>query len=566
MKLLESIGNPLDIRQLNIESLKLLTKEVRDKIISVTEKNGGHLASSLGAVDGIISLLKVFDFSKDKIIFDVGHQAYAYKILTERRDDFDTIRQNGGISGFPLISESKYDSFSSGHAGDSLAAALGYCGARDKLEKDYNVIVFIGDASFVNGENLEALFAQDKKPKKLLVVLNDNGMSISKNGNGLYKLISSMALSKNNIIDGNHFMESVGFKYKTCDGHDIEKMCDIFTDFSKSGEPTIVQITTQKGKGYLPAEISAENYHGVSKDFNLQSSGFSSVAGALVNDAISKNDKVVAIVAGMAHGTGIDRVKDCYPNNFVDVGISEDFAVTYAAGLALGGLKPIVCIYSTFLQRAYDQIITNVCLQNLPVIFLIDRAGAVGADGYTHQGVFDLSYLSHIPNLKIFTPKDDAEFSDLLNYALSLNSPVAIRYPNGNFKTHEKHLQINDDNLWEIVKEGSGKVVLACGSRALNIAIEAFKNSDCAIVNARSVKPIDRKILNRYFDRDFITVEDNVLYGGFASQIALYLCSGDYKGKLKNFAFGDEFIPHATVEEQFESFQITVEELRKYIK
>ena len=567
MCLLNSLTLPNGIKSLDKEELVALASEVRSKIVDTTSLNGGHLASSLGAVDAIIAMLYSFDFEKDKVIFDVGHQSYAYKILTDRRDSFSTLRQDNGISGFPMVEESKYDSFTSGHAGDSLAAALGYSAARDKFNLSYNVITFIGDASFVNGENLEAIFSQNSKPNNFLIILNDNGMSISKNVNGLSKILSSSeAGTKAGDFNGADLMRDLGITYYGIyDGHDIGALIDAFDQYKKNPVASLIHIKTVKGKGYLPAETAAEYYHGVSKDFVANTSEFSAHVGEIICDKIAHNDNVIAVVAGMEHGTGTEVVHNRYPDNFVDVGISEDFAVTYAAGLARGGLRPIVCIYSTFLQRAYDQIVTNVCAQNLPVIFMIDRAGVTGGDGVTHQGVFDTAYLSHVPNMTVLSPKDVKELDDMLNFALTLNGPVAIRYPNGSIRSFNVHTQISSSALWEIQKNGLGKCILAFGARALQVALEAAKDTDSAVINARACKPIDEAMLSRYLDRDIITIEDGCRIGGFGSIIALALAERKYSRQIKVLGISDNFVKHGSQSRQFANSGLTADGLRKLL-
>lgn len=581
MSILESIKKYEDIKSLSIESLKLLAGDVREKIISATYKNGGHLASSLGTVEIIIALLYVFDFNKDKIIFDVGHQAYAYKILTDRKDGFDDLKTSKGISGFPLIFESKFDSFSSGHAGDALAAALGYAVGRDKLGDDYYVISFIGDGAFCNGETLEALTNSSKKPRNFLTILNDNGMSIAENSSALFNCENSVKEDIKNVQSLQVFdnkkstdLSSVsqclnfakfGYEYsEIADGHDLEKLIKFFTEFKKSGNPCFLHVKTKKGKGYLPAEEKSEIFHGVNKNFAAAANDFSDSLGDILLKKIQDDKNIVVIVAGMSLGVGVDQVKKRFPDNFIDVGIAEDFAVTLASGLALSGVKPIVCIYSTFLQRAYDQLVTNVCLQKLPVTFLIDHAGLVG-DGYTHQGVFDTAYLSHVPNITVLSPKNPSEMQGMIDYALKSNAPVAIRYPVGKIEDVKTVTPFTSAGEWEVLKNGSGACILAAGCRAVTTALKAAQGTDCEVVNARSIKPLDNKYLLSRFDRNFITVEDGVKIGGFGSMVSTFLSDRGYKGSLKIFALNDAFIPHGTVEELFSLSDLTVDEIKKYL-
>ena len=596
MGLLEKIKNPTDLKKLSVDDLSHVADEIRSRIIEVTERNGGHLASSLGAVDVIVALYYVFDFPKDKIIFDVGHQAYAHKILSERAELFDTIRTEGGLSGFPSIFESEYDAFTVGHAGTSIAASLGYCYSRDKLKDDYFVISFVGDASAFNGENLEALFANDKKPEKFLVILNDNGMSISKNSNGLYKVLTKISMKRRyssfmaamNKIFGWNFigrflkgikaafkrsldaygvLDTVDMKYVgPFDGHDIKLMVKLFSDFKQSPRATLMHLKTKKGKGYEPAETKSDVYHGVSAHTALHGAGFSSLITPLAEKFTANNDKIVFLTAGMALGTGLSGFASAHPDKVYDVGISEEYCVTLAAGMAVSGLKPVVCIYSTFLQRAYDQTVVDVCLQNLPVIFMIDRAGLVGSDGVTHQGVFDLTYLSHIPNITVLAPKDGKELELMFDYALKLNAPVAIRYPNGEMPTFETVTPFSGDDLWEEFAAESENCILACGPRMLSLADEVAKIKPCTVVNARCVKPLDKAFLDKIADKKIITLEENTRIGGFGSAVVSYYSEKGVKADVTVMGVGDAFVEHASVNSQLLRNGLTVDEILKALK
>lgn len=570
MSILNGISNVGDIKKLDVDKLNILASEIRREIISVTAENGGHLASSLGAVEVIIALLYVFDFNKDKIIFDVGHQSYAYKILTERRDLFKKLKAFDGISGFPLIFESPYDSFSSGHAGDSLSASLGYAYARDKKGEDYFIISFIGDGAFCNGETLEALVYSEKKPKKFLTILNDNGMSISPNRSPLFCKNQEFKREneglKNDDISKCINFEKLGYRYEEVfDGNNIETLIKYFTAFKNNPTATLLKIDTVKGKGYPPAEKESEFFHGVNKDFSAGRNDFADSLGKILSERMENDDKIVTIVAGMSLGVGVDGIKKRFPNNFIDTGIAEDFAVTFSSSLALSGLKPVVCIYSTFLQRAYDQIVVNVCLQKLPVVFLIDRAG-VGSDGYTHQGVFDISYLSHIPNMTLLTPKNQTELEQMLDFALNKkDGPTAIRYPSGGIEPLKNAIAFSEDRLWEVVKEGEKTCILASGARSLALALSASQGTNCEVVNARTIKPLDETFLLSHMDYNFITIEDSIKIGGFGSIVSTFLLEHGYKKQLKIFAFPDKFIPQGPIDKHFSSAGITVEEIRKYL-
>lgn len=596
MGLLDNIKNPSDLKKLKIAELPALCEEIRSKIINTANVNGGHLASSLGAVDIIVALYYVFDFPKDKLIFDVGHQAYAHKILSERAKQFETIRTEGGLSGFPSIFESPYDAFGVGHAGTAISASLGYCYSRDALNKDYYVISFVGDASFFNGENLEATFANEKKPSKLLIIFNDNGMSISKNSNGLYKVLTKMSMKKNynrfmstmNKILGWNFigrflkgikaafkrsldpfvvLDTVGLKYVgPFDGHNIKSLVKIFNDFKFNPRATLLHLKTVKGKGYEPAETSSDVYHGVSANMVSSKNSFSDAVYPIGEKLIEKNDKIVFLTAGMAIGTGLKPIAEKYPGKVYDVGISEEYCVTLAAGMAVSGLRPIVCLYSTFMQRAYDQTVIDVCLQNLPVIFMLDRSGLVGADGVTHQGVFDLSYLSHIPNLKIFAPKDVAELERMLDVALRLACPVAIRYPNGKNLPIEDKKEFSDDCSWEILvdEKNASTAILAVGPRMINLALKVAQDKKVTVVNARCVKPLDTALLDALRGKKIITLEENSKIGGFGSAVACYY-SSDEKTKVIILGVKDKFIEHAKVDSQLRCNHLTAEEVAKII-
>ena len=597
MDLLDKIKTPKDLKSLSVKELEALCQEIRELIIKVSLANGGHLAPSLGAVETIVALYYVFDFPKDKLIFDVGHQAYAHKILYERREMFETIRKEGGLSGFPNIFESEYDAFSAGHAGTSISAALGYCAARDRLKENYYVIALVGDASFVNGENLEALFSTAKKPEKLLIILNDNGMSISKNNNGLYQVLTKISTRRNysrfmklmdkifgwnfigrflkgvkaafkRSLDSYGMLDNLGMKYVGAfDGHNIKLLIKLFNNFKESPRGTLMHLKTKKGKGYEPAEASAEIYHGISRNAEASNNTFSGAVGGMLNEVFEKDDKTIALTAGMALGTGLAGVDGAYKDRITDVGISEEFCVTYAAGLAKAGLKPIVFIYSTFLQRAYDQVVCDVCLQKLPVIFMIDRAGFVGADGVTHQGLYDLSYLSHIPNLKIFAPKDAEELKLILNYALELNEPVAIRYPNGKNEDFGKAQPIDDKHLWQTMHEGDkDKVALCVGPRMIRLAEKALEGRSVTIVNARSVKPLDGDFLEKYKEAKIITLEENSKVGGFGSAVVSYYAAKGVKKDVSVFGAEDEFVEHAAQDKQIENHGIKISKIQEVFK
>lgn len=597
MGILEGLSKPSDLKKLNTKELSDLAEELRGKIIATAKKNGGHLSSNLGIVETTLALHYVFDLPKDKLIFDVGHQCYAHKILSGRSDLFDTIRLDDGLSGFPSREESEYDLFTTGHAGTSISSGLGVCNARDKKGEDYSVITVVGDGALVNGLNLEAITGQKKKPKNFLVILNDNGMSISNNVNGLYQAISKSTAktgyikSKNafkklfresfitkffrkiknfikRILSKNFPFDNFGFKYVgVVDGNDLKKLVKILRLVKQTlkDRSVFLHLTTTKGKGLEIAEENADVYHGVGKNFDTTSGDFSTALGVDLCDIIDKDKSVVAITAAMKDGTGLKIVEEKHKDNFYDVGIAEEYAVTLASGMAAGGLKPVVAIYSTFMQRAYDQILHDVCLQNLPVVFCMDRSGFSGADGVTHQGLFDISYLSHLPNMTILAPSSTAELKTSLEYALSLNSPVAIRYPKDCVEIGDTPKPFTE-TVWEIKSQGENVCILAVGPRMLSLANEIKeKIPTVSVVNARRVKPLDLDTLNKFRGQTFVTLEENSVIGGFGALVSSY-CTANGLGKVISFGAMDEFVRHGKIETQMKLNGLTADEIIKTIK
>ncbi len=586
------------MQKLNAKQLGELSCQVRERIIDVVSKNGGHLSSNLGMVETTVALYKNFDLSKDKLIFDVGHQAYAHKILSGRNDEFFSLRQSGGLSGFPDITESEFDAFSVGHAGTSISAGLGYCLARDKKGEDYSVICVVGDGSLSNGLNLEALFANTDKPKNFIVILNDNGMSISKNKNGLYNFISKtttkrgylkskravrkifgnsfmavgIAKIKNfikRVFNRNNFFEDYGFKYVgVVDGNDVKEMANILQRVKNVAKhkAVLLHVKTTKGKGYALAEEQADKYHGVGANLVCDSGAFSTALGKKINGLIDKDNSIIAITAGMKDGTGLNAVEQAHPQNFIDVGIAEEYAVTLSAGMALGGLKPIVALYSTFLQRAYDQVLHDVCLQNLPIIFCLDRAGLVGSDGKTHQGVFDLSYLSHMPNMKILAPNTPTELEDALDFALKLNCPVAIRYPKNASDNLCEFVSLSSE-LWNVIKKGEKANIIAVGPRMLELASAVAKKFDgVGVISARSIKPLCEKCLLEIKQSPVIVLEENSRIGGLGGLINNFYADRGESIKIKTMGVKDEFIEHGSLGYQFEKNGLTEDNLTKELK
>ena len=591
------LTSPKDVQKLNLEYLNVLSNEIRQSVISVVQNNGGHLSSNLGVIETTVALYKHFDFSKDKIIFDVGHQCYAHKILSGRGEKFSSLRKSGGISGFPSIDESPFDAFSSGHAGTSVSAALGFCYARDKLKQDYAVIAMVGDGALSNGLNMEAFTTSNDKPKNLIIILNDNGMSISKNKNGFYYFLSKRTARKGYLkskravkrifgtsfiskglagirnfikrtLNKSNYFEQYGFKYVgIIDGHNLKSLNKIMPSIKELAKEKAVflHVRTTKGKGHAEAEERADAYHGVGKNLSQSAGSFSSALGNRINDLIKKDSSIVAITAGMKDGTGLSIVEKENPDNFVDVGIAEEFAVTYAAGMARGGLKPIVAIYSTFMQRAYDQILHDVCMQNLPVIFCLDRAGFVGEDGKTHQGLFDISYLSHLPGIKIYAPNTSSELKECLDLALEDNCPVAIRYPK-NATNIGANISIKDSPFAPITDISGDVSILAVGPNMLNVALSvANKINNVNAISARTIKPLDKTMLNDIKKSLVITLEENVLSGGFGNAVREYYENNDLGVKVKCFGAENGFVEHAKIEEQIRKSNITEEKIIEVI-
>ncbi len=611
-KLLDTIKNPNDVKDLSKEELELLAQELREFMIENVSKTGGHLASNLGIVELTLALLKTFDFSNDKIVFDVGHQSYVYKILTGRKKDFHTLRQHNGISGFPKREESIYDFFDTGHSSNSISVALGMAKARDIQIRNYDVVAVIGDGALTGGMAYEGLNDLGFSKTKMIVILNDNQMSISKNVGGLSEYLSKIRINKqynafkrslqNKLEDKNFFLkclkriknsiklllipslffDDLGVRYfGPIDGHNIEEMTEILGKVKELDEPVVVHIVTKKGKGYKYAEENPNKFHGVAP-FNSENGEilnksnkitYSKAFGEAIVKIAQNNKNVVAITAAMTEGTGLKEFSRLYPNKFFDVGIAEQHAVSFAAGLATQGLQPVFAVYSTFLQRGFDQVIHDVCMQNLPVVFMIDRAGLVGNDGETHQGVFDLSYLSMIPNLTILAPKCVEEVELLLKYALSLKSPVAIRYPRGGDIVDEiKPICKVEQNKWEIVSQGE-KVALIAVGRMVQYALLAKQilmdmKIKPMIINATFVKPLDVALIKRLVREHYniITLEDNIATGGFGSRVLKVLTNARYRGKFREVAFKDRFISHGSIDELFKQEKMDVDEIVKLVK
>jgi 1-deoxy-D-xylulose-5-phosphate synthase len=596
-RLLDTIHSPIDLRKLSMEQLPQLGQELRQQIISTVSQTGGHLAPNLGVVELTIALHYVFDTPRDKVIWDVGHQAYSHKILTGRKDSFHTIRQFGGLSGFPKRSESPYDTFDTGHSSTSISAALGMAAAKCLKKEKRRVIAVIGDGSMTAGIAFEGLNNAGDMNKDLIVILNDNEMSISSNVGALSSFLSRKLTKRAMVYVKRQFegflksvpgigddlriwakkseesfkafltpgmlFEALKFNYLgPVQGHRLDHLIETFDNVKNLSGPVLVHVITTKGKGYEPAECDPTSFHGLGC-FNLETGeakksvsqvpSYTEVFGETLVKVAQEDNRVVAITAAMPDGTGLVDFRLHYPDRFFDVGICEQHAVTFAAGLAVEGLRPVVAVYSTFLQRAYDQVLHDVCLQNLPVVFALDRGGIVGEDGETHQGLFDLSYLRNLPNMVIMAPKDEDELRHMLYTAIYHPGPIAMRYPRGAgvgvaLSPTLKKIPLGQA---EVLVEGEDLLILALGATvypALSAAQELQKQDiHPTVVNTRFVKPLDQNTLLNLAAHHgrILTVEENVAMGGFGSAILEMLADhGLYGIPVKRLAVGDVFVEH----------------------
>jgi 1-deoxy-D-xylulose-5-phosphate synthase len=598
IKMLDQINTSHDVKKLDLEELEKLCQEIREEILSTVSKTGGHLASSLGVVEMTTVLHYVFEFPKDKVVWDVGHQSYAHKLLTGRRDRFHTLRQYEGISGFPKRDESPYDTFDSGHSGTSISSALGMAEARRLKGEEGRIIAVIGDGSMTAGLAFEGLNQAGHIDHDLIVILNDNEMSISHNVGalssylnrlmtgelvnrfrndmkdflgtlpGIGKSVLRFAKQAEESVKGflmpGLLFEELGMKYiGPIDGHRLDYLIETFQNIKKLKGPILVHVITRKGKGYPPAERNPDRFHGVPpfvietgelrNDSKKNPPTYTEVFGETLCQLAKENKRLVAITAAMQSGTGLEEFSRRFPDRFYDIGIAEQHAVTFAAGLALEGMKPVVAIYSTFLQRAYDQVLQDVCLQNLPVTFALDRGGIVGEDGPTHHGLFDFSYLRHIPNMIVMVPKDENEFQHMIKTATECPMPVAFRYPRGKGEgvRRETSLRSIDIGKGEVLKTGEDIVIIAIGStvypslraaeRLLDLGIQA------AVINSRFLKPLDGDLLCDWAKRTgkVLTVEENVLQGGFGSAVLeLFQEKGLFSIQVKRLGIPDTFVEH----------------------
>ncbi len=610
-EMLERVNSPREIKQLSIADMYVLAGEIRKVLVDSVAACGGHLAANLGVVELTIALHYVFDTPRDKIIWDVGHQSYTHKILTGRRDKMSGLRQFGGISGFPKYEESPYDAFNTGHSSTSISAALGMALARDIQKQDYSVVAVTGDGAMTGGMTYEALNHGGQEGRDLIVILNDNEMSISRNVGAMSIYLNrlrtdpsynrtkeevenvltripgigpNIARAAGRLKDTVKYLmvpgiwfEELGFHYiGPVNGHDLEVLIPVLTNARKMKGPILIHTITEKGRGYEPARQNPDIFHGIGP-FNPTTGmqikkpikTYTEIFGDYMVDLGARDKRVTAITAAMTSGTGLGKFARLYPERFFDVGICEQHAVTLAAGMARAGLKPVVSIYSTFLQRAYDQIIHDVALQNLPVVFAIDRAGLVGEDGPTHQGVFDLSYLRPIPNLTIMAPSNEKELVDMMHTALAANTPVAVRYPRG----AGEGIAVSDEpsiipmGMPEVLSPGADLAIIAVG-RAVGVGKEtadslAAKGIDVELVNARFIKPIDIEFINKLGSRfkRIVTIEDNVVSGGFGSALMELLAERRYPADVLCIGIPDEFVEQGRVDILWELLNMEAESI-----
>lgn len=609
--MLEKIQKPNDIKKLPADQLPALAEEIREFIIESLSKTGGHLASNLGVVELTIAMHRVFDLPKDKLIWDVGHQSYTHKILTGRKDGFETLRREGGISGFPKRSESDCDVFDTGHSSTSISAGVGYVRARELKKENYSVVSIIGDGALTGGMAYEALNNAASLKSNFIIVLNDNEMSITENvggmssylsglrtasaytgfkmdvtkalnripgiGPGMVDAMRKMKSSIKQIIIPGMLFEDMGLTYLgPVDGHNIPQLIKTFQEAKRFEGPILVHVLTQKGRGYEPAMRHPARFHGAGP-FDVKTGlpvgksnpTYTDVFSTVMRKMGDRRKDVAAVTAAMMTGVGLKRFSNMFPDRCFDVGIAEEHAVTFAAALSLGGITPVVAIYSSFLQRAYDQIMHDVCMQNLHVVFAIDRAGLVGYDGETHHGIFDLSYLGSMPNMTILAPKNLWELSDMIKFAVDYDGPIAVRYPRGEAYTGLKEFRAPIClGKSEVIHEGSRVALLAVGSM-VKMAEEVQKqlkermDMDAALVNARFVKPIDEELLRSFADTYelVVTLEENVKDGGFGERVLAFAEEEDLPFGVEIIALPDRFIPHGSVSYQMKQVGFTPEDI-----
>ena len=610
MGLLERIQSPADLKALSIDELRILSEEIRHYIIEVVSQRGGHLASSLGAVEITLALHSVFDSPRDRILWDVGHQSYAHKIVTGRREQFRTLRTRGGISGFPSLAESEHDVFGVGHAGTAISAALGFAVSRDLRGENDFLITVVGDGALSAGLAFEGINqAGHLKKRRFIIVLNDNEMSISRNVGALSRYLTKITTKKlylqveadiyellgkipnlggrarklarrikesiKNLVLPNILFEELGFRYfGPLDGHNIDELVTAFRQIRDVPGPVLVHVVTKKGKGYPFAEEDAEKFHGVGSFYKATGNSksdstkptYSEIFGATLVELAERDPSIIAITAAMKEGTGLGPFARAFPDRFFDVGIAEQHAVTFAAALSRAGLKPFAAIYSTFLQRGFDQVIHDVALQKLPVRFIIDRAGLVGEDGPTHHGSFDLSYLRLVPNMVVMAPKDEEEMRCMILTALEYSDgPIALRFPRGAIRGIERRGTSApiDIGAGELLREGKDAALIAVGSM-VHVAMEAARmlaesNIDVSVVNARFIKPLDGKLILSIARRGMplITLEENAVSGGFGDAVVALVSEMGPGPRTLTIGIPDRFVPHGKREELLEETGLT---------
>ena len=561
------------IKTFSRNELNVLCDDVRRVIYETVANCGGHLASNLGSVESTVALFYVFDFPNDKIVFDVGHQCYPYKLLSGRLGRFHTLRKKDGIAGFPKRKESIYDAYDTGHAGTSISAALGLAKARDIQNQKAEIIAYIGDGSFNNGLVYEALSSLKILNTRILIILNDNGMSISPTVGGMHDILTQ--IKENNNGENVKLLESFGLTYLGVkNGNDVDEMIDALQEAKTllKEQSVLLHISTKKGKGYEFSEEDPTTTHGVPPVLSQKDKEYSEVLGSSLCELAKTNDKITVVSAAMKESLGLTEFFKTYPERAFDVGICEENASVLCASMSVGGLKPYYAIYSTFLQRAFDEIIHDVCAQDTAVTFCIDRAGISGADGETHQGVFDLSYLSLIPNLTIAVPKDTDEFKQMLLFSENYQHPLAIRYPRAGKVLFNGENTPIEKGKWEYLHrtENASVTVIACGERCLLLAMNVLENLkkqgiSFNIVNARFVKPLDEELLNNITSKHIVTIEDNVFLGGLGSMINGQFTKWNKQVIVKNFAYRDEFIPHGSVTALQAEYGVDSNEIERYI-
>lgn len=610
---LERIKKENDIKSLSEEELKILADEIREFLIEKISVTGGHLASNLGVVELTMALHLCLDLPKDKLIWDVGHQAYTHKLLTGRRSGFDVLRKYGGMSGFPKRKESECDSFDTGHSSTSISAGLGYAHAREITGEDYKIVSVIGDGALTGGMAFEALNNAAQLKSNFIIVLNDNNMSISENVGGMSQYLAGFRTAdayldlklgvmnslkkipvygdravekirrtksgiKQLLIPGMLF-EEMGIIYLgPVDGGDVKGIAKLIKEASRIDGPVLVHVMTHKGAGYAPAERHPARFHGT-EPFDIETglpkhpraiANYTDIFSTVMRKLGDRDEKVVAITAAMSDGTGLKRFRNMFPDRFFDVGIAEQHAVTFAAGLAAGGLKPIFAVYSSFLQRAYDQILHDVCIQNLPVVFAIDRAGLVGSDGETHQGIFDISYLSSIPNMTILAPKNKWELSDMIKYAVDFGGPIAVRYPRGTaydgLQEYREPIRYGKSE-WiyresEIALFALGSMVKTAEGVYANLKEQGYA---CSLINARFAKPLDEETLREVTENHklIVTLEENVTNGGFGEHIMRFYNEEQREVHVLTIAIPDEYVEHGNVDILRKELGIDVETVTK---